>query len=431
VREEGRPSIPTMPTSSSPPTFDQARLVVSARHRLLAEIVHSLMQGTQFVALTGPPGIGRSDMATAIQEELARREVRVQRVDRGGGSSIRLSTIIAQLLGKLEGDADLEGDDIEWLFDAMTEREPPDERQAVVIDDAELLHSDVIRYLRLLSSVAMERMPQIVFVGDPSFWDVADRPPDSFKDLITARWELDPLTPDETCAATEQLHSRDAASSVADDGAPQPERTAAATEQVAGSADAAPEPDAAAVAIATSRASVPAVYSPRRIAKIGRLAGAATVVGAVAAAFAFGTAVFWWRPLGADKMWQHTLASVEHRGTVDTASHDQKVYVRLEPSKLVPEVWPGASVSVDPPAAGPPGQADAAPAANVGPSDASQVPGVSARARGPNASSVKTAQQGRTPRVYEPLRSYEQTPDVHGNRSNPGTWLFVPNLTGN
>jgi type II secretory pathway predicted ATPase ExeA len=244
----GRPSIPAMPTSSPHPTSDP-QLVVSARHGLIAEIVHSLMQGTRFVALTGPPGVGKSDMATAIQEELARRAVRVLRVDSGEGSSIRLSTITAQLLGKLEGDADLDGDDIEWLFDAMTEREPPGERQAVVIDDAELLHADVLRYLRLISSVAMERMPQIVFIGDPSFWDMADRPPDSFKDLITARWELDPLTPDETRPATEQLHSRDAASSVADDGAPQPERTPAAMEQVVGLADAAREPDAAAVAI--------------------------------------------------------------------------------------------------------------------------------------------------------------------------------------
>jgi type II secretory pathway predicted ATPase ExeA len=144
-------------------------------------------------------------MAAAIHEELTRRAVRVLRVDSGGGSGIRLRTIIAQLLGKPE--TEVNADDVEWLFEAMTEREAPDERLAVIIDDAELLHSDVLRYLRLISSVAMERMPQIVFVGDPSFWDTADRQVDSFKDLITARWELDPLSPTETRAAIEHLVS--------------------------------------------------------------------------------------------------------------------------------------------------------------------------------------------------------------------------------
>jgi hypothetical protein len=103
----------------------------------------------------------------------------------------------------------------------------------------------------------------------------------------------------------------------------------------------------------------------------------------------------------------------------------------LEPSELVPEVWPGASISVDPPAAGTPGPGDAPPAANVSASDASQVPGVSARAPGQNAPSVRTAPQRRTPRVYEPLHSYEQAPNVQVNRSNPGTWLFAPYSNGN
>jgi hypothetical protein len=63
----------------------------------------------------------------------------------------------------------------------------------LIIDDAELLLSDAIAYLRLLASIAMQRMPQIVFVGDPSFWDVAARTA-GFTELITARFELAPLS---------------------------------------------------------------------------------------------------------------------------------------------------------------------------------------------------------------------------------------------
>jgi hypothetical protein len=71
------------------------------------------------------------------------------------------------------------------------------------------------------------------------------------------------------------------------------------------------------------------------------MAGAATVVSAAAAVFAFGMVAFWSKPIGADKMWAHTPASVEHRGTEDTGSYDEEVYVRLAPSELVLEVWPG------------------------------------------------------------------------------------------
>jgi general secretion pathway protein A len=195
-----------MQFSCSKTTPDLARLVVSARHGLLAQIVDSLMLGKQFLALTGPPGVGKTGMAVAFLEELAQHAVRVQMINSGAGSSIRLSTIIAQLLGKPEGDVGAE--DIEWLFGAMTERELPDERQVVIIDDAELVHSDVFRYLRLLSIVAMERMPQIVFVGDPSFWDTTDQPARAgFQDLITARWELEPLSLDEMRAMVERLVS--------------------------------------------------------------------------------------------------------------------------------------------------------------------------------------------------------------------------------
>ena len=73
----------------------------------------------------------------------------------------------------------------------MTEREAPDAGLVLIVDDAEQLLPDAIGYLRLLASVAMERMPQIVFVGDPSFWDIADQAAQAgFSDLITARFEL-------------------------------------------------------------------------------------------------------------------------------------------------------------------------------------------------------------------------------------------------
>ncbi len=183
------------------------RLVpVGAHRKLLDEIVDSLMEGTQFVALTGTTGVGKSTMAAAIHEALNKHFVHVRRVDGCRGTGIHLRAIMSQFLDKPE--ADVGADDVERLFYVMTERKTPDERLALIIDDAERLLPDALAYLRLLVSVAPERMPQIVFIGAPSFWDTAGQLTEAgFKDLITARFVLEPLNATETFEATEQVIS--------------------------------------------------------------------------------------------------------------------------------------------------------------------------------------------------------------------------------
>ena len=193
------------PSTSRP--ADLGRLVlVGGRRRMLAEIVDGLVDGAQFMTLTGPPGVGKTIMAATIRKELNERSVSVRWVDGGGGSGIRLRTIMSQILGKPE--TDIDDGDIEQLFDAMTEREELIQRMVLIIDDAERLLPEAIGYLRLLASIAMERMPQIVFVGGPSFWEIARQAAQvGFEDLIAARFELEPLNPLETHAVTQQLLS--------------------------------------------------------------------------------------------------------------------------------------------------------------------------------------------------------------------------------
>jgi hypothetical protein len=66
-------------------SIDAAHVVpVGARRKLLDEIIDTLVQGTQFVALTGVPGSGKTVMAAMIREELSRRSVSVRSVDAAG-----------------------------------------------------------------------------------------------------------------------------------------------------------------------------------------------------------------------------------------------------------------------------------------------------------------------------------------------------------
>ncbi len=172
----------------------------------IGKMVAAVMRGEAFLALTGPAGSGKTTAAAAIRNELASRSVNVLLVHRGPDNTLRLRDIVSQVLGK--PDTALNDDDIEKLFDVMTVRETPDRRVVLIIDDAELLQTSAMEYLHLLSSLVTTVAAQFIFVGRPEFWDNANHGATvQFKDLITARWELGPSSPDEILRFIEQTLS--------------------------------------------------------------------------------------------------------------------------------------------------------------------------------------------------------------------------------
>ena len=77
----------------------------------------------------------------------------------------------------------------------MTAHGSSGQRLVIIVDDAELVHTEVFAYLRLLMSIGIEPMPQFLFVGDPSFsYRTAEAAYANVRDLITAWVDLEPLT---------------------------------------------------------------------------------------------------------------------------------------------------------------------------------------------------------------------------------------------
>src|SRR6476660_8322958 len=181
------------------------RFTKSARSIVLMEMVESLAQGTPLVALTGPAGAGKTTMAAALDLELRGRAVQVMRVRRGEAGDVGLRTLSSQLLGKPE--ADFTVNDVEALHEVMLPSEAPTQRPVIIIDDAELLRDDALECLRLLSGARTRRMPQIVFIGDSTLWDRADRAADpDLRSEVIQRWELAPL--DSEPAAARELAAK-------------------------------------------------------------------------------------------------------------------------------------------------------------------------------------------------------------------------------
>ena len=407
------------------------RLVrVSAHRELLDEIIDSLMQGTQFLALTGTPRVGKPTMAAAIHEELNKRSVPVRRVDGCRGTGIHLRTIMSQFLGKSE--ADVDADDIERLFYAMTERETPNERRALIIDDAERLLPDALAYLRLLVSVAQERMPQIVFIGDPSFWDIADQLTEAgFKDLITARFVLEPLKSTQTCGAAEPLISApghairpvlDPDATTTDSDQSRVTATvaeAAATQLESGAAS--PVADGLAprleLGIKATTTSVPAVRPTllpeliiqRQHRSVARIASAAAVVVGT-----IGVATYWLAPFGIDRIWTEGRAAVGHRDVAEAAppsSPEARIQVRLPFSASALQAQSDA-----------PNFDSASEFQVVTFVPKSGNPGALATPRIRRRAHMASARAGTVPS--------RELPDDHVSPATSGTWLFPPNANG-
>ena len=176
---------------------------MAVRHGVLARLVDAVLAGVPFLALTGPSGTGKTTLAAAVRELLAARSVAATRIVKSDGGAIRLRTMAAQLLGKSE-DA-IDSGDVERLFDVMTVHRSSAQRHVIIVDDAELLHAEVLAYLRLLRSIGIEQVPQFLFVGGPSFWTgTADAAAD-VRNLITVRVDLEPLTAAESREFAELL----------------------------------------------------------------------------------------------------------------------------------------------------------------------------------------------------------------------------------
>ncbi|MFO1028443.1 MAG: hypothetical protein U1E70_24980 [Acetobacteraceae bacterium] len=169
---------------ANPPSPAETSPTLPLQPTVIDDVVARLLAGTGFLAVIGTDRSACGAAANALLAALAAHSVRVLIVRGPDEGGLRLTTLAAQLLGRPE--AAFDPDDIEKLFDVLTDQAGSGRPVILIVDGAEALRQDAVNYLRLLSTLASEVAPQIVFCAQPAFWQVAD----DLRTLIAAQWVL-------------------------------------------------------------------------------------------------------------------------------------------------------------------------------------------------------------------------------------------------
>lgn len=181
---------------------DPRYLYLGARHQeALAHLMYGITNGGGFVQLSGEVGTGKTMTIRAVLDRLP------QAVD--------LALVLYPFLSVKEFIATIcddlkiphpQSDSLKGMIDAMNEwllaNHAKGRRTVLVVDEAHKLSREVLEQIRLLTNLetTKEKLLQIILVGQPELNQLLAR--HDLRQLaqrVTARYDLKPLTWDETC----------------------------------------------------------------------------------------------------------------------------------------------------------------------------------------------------------------------------------------
>jgi general secretion pathway protein A len=185
-------------------TPDPRYLYMTDRHReALAHLLYGVGEGGGFVQLTGEVGTGKTtlcrclleqvpqhvDVALILNPRVTSHELLATVCDELGVKYPHATTSVKELVGLLD----------QYLLDAHARGR----RTVLIVDEAQNLSADVLEQIRLLTNLetTRDKLLQIILIGQPELMEILER--GELRQLaqrITARYHLQPFTPDETRA---------------------------------------------------------------------------------------------------------------------------------------------------------------------------------------------------------------------------------------
>jgi general secretion pathway protein A len=192
-------------------TPDPKYFYKSASHASAFDLLqYAIRRREGLVVLTGDIGTGKTTLCRAMLEQLDRKtftalvlnpflseEDLLRLLLRDFGAVSREDIRRGRLSGVTKQDL------IETLNDFLLSLQPLGARALLIIDEAQSLPQQVLEQIRILSNLETdkEKLLQIVLVGQPTLRDLLRKPEQrQLHQRVSIRYELRPLTAEESCA---------------------------------------------------------------------------------------------------------------------------------------------------------------------------------------------------------------------------------------
>lgn len=188
-------------------------LYMSPRHRdALAHLLYGVGAGGGFILLTGEVGTGKTTLNRCLIEQLPDNADVAIVLNPALDANDLLATVCEELAIELREVGDGNSGDggrpgLKTLTDALhrflLENHGRGRKTVLIIDEAQHLDFAVLEQIRLLTNLEThdEKLLHIILIGQPELADKLRRPElRQLNQRITARYDLQPLTADETAA---------------------------------------------------------------------------------------------------------------------------------------------------------------------------------------------------------------------------------------
>lgn len=180
---------------------DPEFLYLSRGHReALAFLEYQIMDGRGFSVLIGEVGTGKTTLCKALRGRLDSERITLIHLC---FSDLEFEGFLAEVLEEMGGvpTSFQKRELLKDLKDRLFEARRQGRRLVLLIDEAQQLSLAVLEGLRMLSNLedGKEKVLQLVFVGQPSFWERLNRPDlQQLRQRLAGRFHLTPLTRPET-----------------------------------------------------------------------------------------------------------------------------------------------------------------------------------------------------------------------------------------
>ncbi|MEQ9463279.1 MAG: AAA family ATPase [Haliea sp.] len=179
-------------------------LFMSPRHRdALAHLLYGVGAGGGFILLTGEVGTGKTTINRCLLEQLPP----VTDVAIILNPALNALELLATVCDELGIDYNRKRPTLKTLTDSLhrflLQNHADGRKTVLMIDEAQHLDFDVLEQIRLLTNLETnsEKLLQIILIGQPELAQLLQRPElRQLNQRITARYNLAPLSPDETGA---------------------------------------------------------------------------------------------------------------------------------------------------------------------------------------------------------------------------------------